>query len=118
MPGSAAYRVISRRYRPDESQSRRRSFAAGVDLEPSRELGEPMISRRRVLNGMLLTGAGLLASSVLELAGPRQALAQAAGLVYGAHPDVSPLVLTGRDWTSKYKLNIKYEWFPSAGPAD
>jgi hypothetical protein len=33
---------------------------------------------------------------------------------YGAHPDVSPLVLTGRDWTSKYKLNIKYEWFPSA----
>jgi ABC-type nitrate/sulfonate/bicarbonate transport system substrate-binding protein len=77
-----------------------------------------MISRRRVLNGMLLTSAGLLASSVLDLVGPRQALAQATGLVYGAHPDVSPLVLTGRDWTSKYKLNIKYEWFPSAGPAD
>jgi hypothetical protein len=48
-----------------------------------------MISRRRVLNGMLLTSAGLLASSVLDLVGPRQALAQAMGLVYGAHPRLS-----------------------------
>lgn len=77
-----------------------------------------MFSRRQMLHGTMLTGAGLLANPAFELAGPNQALAQAAGLTYGAHPDVSPLVLSGRDWTSKYNLNLKYEWFPSAGPAD
>jgi ABC-type nitrate/sulfonate/bicarbonate transport system substrate-binding protein len=73
--------------------------------------------RRQFLHHAMLAGAGLLANPWLDIRGPRQALA-AGTLTYGAHPDVSPLVLMSRDWTGKYGLAMKYEWYSSGGPAD
>jgi ABC-type nitrate/sulfonate/bicarbonate transport system substrate-binding protein len=76
-----------------------------------------MDSRRAFLCRSMLLGAGVLASRSLGISKPREALA-AGTLTYGAHPDVSPLVLMSRDWTGKYGLAMKYEWFSSGGPAD
>lgn len=75
------------------------------------------IARRKFLGGAVLAGAGIFAGLPAGLISPRQALA-AGSLVYGAHPDVSPLVLMSRDWPAKYDLDVKYEYFSSGGPAD
>lgn len=70
------------------------------------------ITRRELLRYLGLSGAAILAPWSLT---KKLAFAQKYSLTYGAHSGLQAYVLASRDWTTKYDLNLKLEWFAHGG---
>lgn len=70
------------------------------------------ITRRELLRCLGLGGAALLAPWPFR---KNLVFAQKLSLTYGAHPAPEVYAFTGRNWTSKYGLDRKVEWFVNGG---
>jgi NitT/TauT family transport system substrate-binding protein len=73
------------------------------------------LGRRTLLGGLL--GFGAAAAGSRWLGGPA-AFADTPSVNFGAHPAMENYVLAARDWTSKYQVTTKLQWFAAGGASN
>jgi NitT/TauT family transport system substrate-binding protein len=73
------------------------------------------LRRRAFFRGLAAVGAALAAGD-----GLLQTVASNEGLSvnFGAHPAMENYVLTAKDWTSKYGVTTKFQWFAAGGASN
>jgi NitT/TauT family transport system substrate-binding protein len=72
-------------------------------------------SRRQSLRWLAATSMAVLGSQWLRQG---DVLAKGYSLTYGAHPGYEDYMFAARDWTSKYNLQTKVQWYSAGGPSD